>query len=100
MGDAGAASPAYDSVVAARFLLSAAAAGGADARQLARDAQLPSWTFTAEQAIIPAPTISRPVALLCEPASTAGGPPASGRGRPRHQRHRPRGKLTLVTRSW
>src|SRR5215467_12128402 len=67
MGDAVAASPAYDSVVAARFLLSAAAAGGADARQLARDAQLPNWTFTAEQAIIPARTCS----LLWELAERA-----------------------------
>jgi len=67
MGDAVAASPAYDSVVAARFLLSAAAACGADARQLARDAQLPSWTFTAEQAIIPARTCS----LLWELAERA-----------------------------
>jgi AraC-like DNA-binding protein len=56
MGVAAAASPAYDSVMAARFLLGAAAAGGADARQLARDAQLPGWTFTAEQAIIPSRT--------------------------------------------
>src|SRR5215471_5271215 len=67
MGDAVAASPAYDSVVAARFLLSAAAAGGADARQLARDAQLPSWTFTAERAIIP----SRTCGLLWELAERA-----------------------------
>src|SRR5215468_8092134 len=67
VGDAVALSPTYDSVVAARFLLSAAAAGGADARQLARDAQLPSWTFTAERAIIP----SRTCALLWELAERA-----------------------------
>ena len=44
---------AHDSVVVARFLLDAAAAGGADARQMARDAQLPTWAFTADHATIP-----------------------------------------------
>src|SRR5579859_3576222 len=43
----------HASVVVARFLLGAAAAGGADARQLAKDAGLPPWTFSAVQAALP-----------------------------------------------
>jgi AraC-like DNA-binding protein len=45
--------PGHDSVVVPRFLLGAAAAGGADARQMARDARLPSWALAAEEAVIP-----------------------------------------------
>ena len=43
----------HDSVVVARFLLRAAACGGGDARQLARDARLPGWALAAGQAMIP-----------------------------------------------
>jgi AraC-like DNA-binding protein len=41
-----------DSVVLPKFVLSAVAARGADARVLAREARLPSWLFTAEQGVI------------------------------------------------
>lgn len=43
----------HDSVVVTRFLLGAAAAGGADARQLARDARLPPRTFSDNRAVLP-----------------------------------------------
>jgi AraC-like DNA-binding protein len=43
----------HDSVVVARFLLGAAAAGGADAQQIARDAHLPPWTLSASRAALP-----------------------------------------------
>jgi AraC-like DNA-binding protein len=53
-GGGNSASPGpHDSVVVARFLLRAAASGGADARQLARDARLPGWALAASQAMIP-----------------------------------------------
>lgn len=41
-----------DSVVLPKFVLSAAAAGGADARALAREARIPGWALTAEQGAI------------------------------------------------
>jgi AraC-like DNA-binding protein len=53
---------AYDTVMAARYLLGAAAAGGADAGQIARDARLPSWTLSAGEAMLP----TRHVMLLWE----------------------------------
>lgn len=40
--------PAYDTVMAARSLLGAASAGGADARQMAQDAGLPTWALEAD----------------------------------------------------
>lgn len=43
----------HDSVVLTRFLLGAASSGGADARQLARDARLPGWALAAGQAMFP-----------------------------------------------
>jgi AraC-like DNA-binding protein len=43
----------HDSVVVTRFLLGAAAAGGADARQLASDARLPLRTFSDDLAALP-----------------------------------------------
>jgi AraC-like DNA-binding protein len=39
--------PAYDTVVAVRYLLGAASAGGADARQMAQEARLPPWALRA-----------------------------------------------------
>src|SRR5215471_4655429 len=89
MGVAAAAAPAYDSVMAARFLLSAVAAGGADARQLARDAQLPGWTFTAERAIIP----SRTCGLLWELAERA---PEDPHAPLTIASHHPAGQLDLL----
>jgi len=41
-----------ESVQMPRFLLSAAAAGGADSRQLARDAQVPEWALASDHAMI------------------------------------------------
>jgi AraC-like DNA-binding protein len=40
-------------VTLSRFLLSAASSGGADARQLARDARLPGWALADSQAMLP-----------------------------------------------
>jgi AraC-like DNA-binding protein len=54
-----------------RYLLGAAAAGGADARQLARDARLPAWAFGAGLAMLP----SRYTMLLFELAEHALGNP-------------------------
>ena len=48
-----------DSVALARFLLSAAAASGIDARRLAREAQLPSWALTAGMGAIDARHVTR-----------------------------------------
>ena len=45
--------PAYDTLMFPRYLLGAAAAGGADARQLARDARLPAWALNAGRAMLP-----------------------------------------------
>lgn len=61
------AEPAYDTVIGARYLLGAAAAGGADAGQMARDARLPIWTLSAGEAMLP----SRHVMLLWELAERA-----------------------------
>jgi AraC-like DNA-binding protein len=61
------AAPAYDTVIGARYLLGAAAAGGADARQMARDARLPPGALTAGEAMLP----SRHVMLLWELAERA-----------------------------
>lgn len=42
----------HDSVVLSKSLLAAAAAGGADARQMAREARIPGWALTAGQGMI------------------------------------------------
>ena len=52
--DGTAANPgAHDSVVLARFLLSAASSGGVDARRLIRDARIPGWALAGEQSVFP-----------------------------------------------
>lgn len=48
-----------DSVALARFLLSAAAASGIDARWLAREAELPSWALTAGMGTLDARHVTR-----------------------------------------
>jgi AraC-like DNA-binding protein len=63
--------PAHDSLMFARYLLSAAAAGGADARQLARDAGLPAWALNAGRGMLP----SRYAMVLFELAERALGDP-------------------------
>jgi hypothetical protein len=63
--------PAHDSLMFARYLLSAAAAGGADARQLARDAGLPAWALNAGRGMLP----SRYAMVLFELAERALGIP-------------------------
>jgi AraC-like DNA-binding protein len=47
------AAAAYDTLMFPRYLLGAAAAAGADARQLARDARLPAWMLNAGRAMLP-----------------------------------------------
>jgi hypothetical protein len=51
--DASSVPPAYDTVMAARYLLGAAAAGGADVRRMASDAQLPGWALGGGRAMLP-----------------------------------------------
>ena len=63
--------PAHDSLMFARYLLGAAAAGGADARQLACDAGLPAWALNAGPAMLP----SRYAMVLFELAERALGDP-------------------------
>jgi AraC-like DNA-binding protein len=48
-----------DSVVLARFLLSAASSGGADARQLAMEARIPGWALAADVATLPSRNLMR-----------------------------------------
>lgn len=48
-----------DSVALARFLLSAAAANGADAHRLAREAELPSWMLAADTGILDVRHVTR-----------------------------------------
>jgi AraC-like DNA-binding protein len=48
-----------DSVVLARFLLNAAGTGGADARQLAREAKIPGWALAADVATVPSRSLMR-----------------------------------------
>jgi AraC-like DNA-binding protein len=63
--------PACDSLMFSRYLLGAAAACGADARQLARDAKLPAWALNVRQAMLP----SRYTMRLFELAEHALGDP-------------------------
>jgi AraC-like DNA-binding protein len=63
--------PAQDSLMFARYLLGAAAACGADARQLARDAGLPAWALNAGRAMLP----SQYAMALFELAERALGDP-------------------------
>lgn len=65
------AATAYDTLMFPRYLLSAAAAAGADARQLARDARLPAWMLHAGRAMLP----SRYAMVLFELAERALGDP-------------------------
>jgi AraC-like DNA-binding protein len=63
------AAAAYDTLMFPRYLLGAAAAAGADARQLARDARLPAWALNAGRAMLP----SRYAMVLFELAERALG---------------------------
>jgi AraC-like DNA-binding protein len=65
------AATAYDTLMFPRYLLGAAAAAGADARQLARDARLPAWALNAGRAMLP----SRYAMALFELAERALGDP-------------------------
>src|ERR1700741_5315381 len=48
-----------DSVVLARFLLTAASGGAADARQLASEARIPGWALAADIATVPSRNLMR-----------------------------------------
>lgn len=63
--------PAYDTLIFPRYLLGAAAAGGADARQLAREARLPAWALNVDRGMLP----SRYAMVLFELAERALGDP-------------------------
>lgn len=63
--------PAYDTLIFPRYLLGAAAAGGADARKLAREAGLSAWALNAGRAMLP----SQYAMILFELAERALGDP-------------------------